>query len=267
MMNKIHTAILFILAAGTPVLVVVPEQYWFEKRVGLCVAALILLALLAAKTWTRGLAPLEAASLRPSKGGLPLTGWGLLGAAMVIAAAVPAGRVANLMAPELWMGLGAVVAYFAIKNTTTNSKMIKLGFAAAAVGVLVAAAVVAGGIGLIGPIGPIRFSVASGLGILGILGTLALVYQLGLKSVKGVFKSGSVWWRVLNLLVLVLLAGFLVLPNPALSLWPLAIAASLACGITVAPLEAGRPRRPWALTGWAVFVGALIVIILVLLLE
>jgi len=281
-LNKIHTGIFLILVAGMPVLVVVPEQYWFEKRVVLAVATVVLLALWASRTWRIGrIGPI---------GPIREAGWPLVAAAMAVAAVVPAGRIANLMAPELWVGLGAVVAYFATKSTTTSSKIIKWGFFAAAAGMVAAAAVTAAGIGRIGQIGPIReqatatleilkrspiwgefrelrvarlgiLQIASGLGILGILGTLALIYQLGLKSVKGILKSSSVWWKALNILVLVLLVGFLVLPNPALTLWPLAVVAALACGITSGATEKGKEGKIGGIRGfvWAALVGLLVV--------
>ncbi len=275
LLSKIQTAILILLAAGTPVAVVVSEQYWFEKRVALAGAAVVLLTLWAARTWRIGRIGLI--------GPIRNLGWALIGAAMLVAAIVPAGRVANLASPELWVGVGAVLAYFAIKNTTSSSQQIKLGFAAALIGLVVAAALGAAGIGRIGPIRPMAeqtleilkrspiwgefreirvarlgiLQIASGLGILGILGVLALAYQLIAKSAKNIFKSGSLWWKVLNLLVLVFLVAFLVLPNPAITLWPLAITAALACGIgQIGPIG---PIRKYA---WAGFAGALVLVII-----
>ena len=281
LLNKLQTGILLLLAAGAPVVAVLDEQYWFEKRVALAASAVVLLAVWAAWTWKRG-----------SIGHIGhITGWGLLAASLVAGAIVPAGRMANLLTPELWVGIGAVLAYFAIRSTTTSSRMVKLGFFGVLGGLVVAAALCAAGIGRIGPMGPIReqatgtlqllqhspifgefrefrvarvgaLQVASGLGILGILGTLALVYQLGLKSVKGIIKPGSLWWRLLNILVLILLTGFLVLPHPALMLWPLAVAAALAQGIS-GVAGVGREGKIGGIRGylWAIFVGALVVVI------
>ena len=281
LLNKLQTGILLLLAAGAPVVAVLDEQYWFEKRVALAASAVVLLAVWAAWTWKRG-----------SIGHIGhITGWGLLAASLVAGAIVPAGRMANLLTPELWVGIGAVLAYFAIRSTTTSSRMVKLGFFGVLGGLVVAAALCAAGIGRIGPMGPIReqatgtlqllqrspifgefrefrvarvgaLQVASGLGILGILGTLALVYQLGLKSVKGIIKPGSLWWRLLNILVLILLTGFLVLPHPALMLWPLAVAAALAQGIS-GVAGVGREGKMGGIRGylWAIFVGALVVVI------
>ncbi len=289
-MNKIHTGILLILAVGTPVVAVIPEQYWFEKRVALAGAAAVALAVWAARTWTKG-------GIGPIGQIRHIMGWGAFGGGLLVAAVVPAGRIANLMALDLWVGLGAVAAYFAVRSTLTNSKQIKWGFLAVLVGVVAAAATVAG-IGRIGPIGPIRgqatttleilrrspiwgefrefrvarlgiLQIASGLGILGILGTLALIYQLGLKSVKEIFKSSSLWWKALNVLVLILLAGFLVLPHPAVMLWPLVIAASLACGISGVtgvrgPARGGQEEgKMGGIRGyiWAILVGMLVLTI------
>ena len=303
-LNKIQTLILLILAAGAPVVAVVPEQYWFEKRVGLAASAVVLLTLLVARFWVEG-------GIKGLKG-IKTTenlGWVALGVALLVATTVPAGRIANLMAPELWVGLGAVVAYFAIKSILTSSKQVKLGFVAVLVGLVAAAALgAAGGISPIGPIRPMArgtleilrrspvwgefrefrvgrvinasafkrdssrlsaeggyhvmgiLQIASGLGILGILGTLALIYQLGLKSVKGILKSGSLWWRLLNILVLVLLVGFLVLPHPALMLWPLVVVAALAQGISqIGPIS---PIGPMRRAAWAALVGLLVIAVL-----
>jgi len=287
LIGHIQTGIVLLLAAGAPVVAVLSEQYWFERRVALTGAAVVLLALLAIRVWAEG-------GIRGLKGikTAENLGWIVFGAALLVAAAAPAGRIANLMALELWVGLGAVVAYFAIKSTLTSSKTIKLGFWAALVGVVAAAATVAG-IGHIGPIGPIRgqatttleilqrspiwgefrelsvarlgiLQLAGGLGILEILGVLGITYQLTLKSVKEIFKSSSIWWRLLNILVLVLLAAFLIIPHPALTLWPLAVAAALAGGITTG--EGSKRDKGFKGTiermGWALFVGILVVVIL-----
>ncbi len=280
-LNKIQTGIILLLAAGTPVVAVLNEKFWFEKRVALAAAAVVLLALWASRTWRIG----RISPIRPIRE----LGWLLLGAALLVAAVVPAGRVGNLATPELWVGLGAVVAYFAIRSTLTNSRTVKLGFFGILVGALAAAALATVGIGRISPIGPIReqatgtlqllqsspilgefrefrlaqlgiLQIASGLGILGVLGTLALVYQIALKSVKGIVKSSGLWWRLLNILVLFLLAAFLVLPNPALTLWPLAVVAALAGGIgQIGPMG---PIEPIRRALWAVFVGVLVVVVL-----
>ena len=135
MLNKIHTGILLILAAGAPVLVVVPEQFWFEKRIALAGAGVVILALWAAQAWTKGKAGVEG------KAGEDL-GWGLIAAALVVGAAVPAGRIANLLAPELWVALSAILAYFAIKSTTTSSRMVKLGFFGVLGGLLAAGIII-----------------------------------------------------------------------------------------------------------------------------
>jgi tetratricopeptide (TPR) repeat protein len=280
-LGKLQTGVLLILAAGTPVVTVVSEQYWFEKRMALAGAGVVMLALWAARVWSRGQAGQGPAATD--------AGWVVFGAALLAAAAVPTGRVANLMSPDLWAALGAILAFFAIKNTLTNSKQIKWGFAAILVGLVAAVVLVAAGhaqpapwatrasqlqetLGIVkrSPVfGEFRefrsaklgiLQTASGLGILGILGILALVYQIGLKSVKEIFKSSSIWWKVLNILVLVLLAGFLVLPHPALMLWPLAIAAALSCGIAqVGPISPIGPMRKGV---WAAVGGLLIVIVL-----
>ena len=70
------------------------------------------------------------------------------------------------------------------------------------------------------------------------------------------------WWRLLNILVLILLTGFLVLPHPALMLWPLAVAAALAQGIS-GVAGVGREGKIRGIRGylWAIFVGALVVVI------
>jgi tetratricopeptide (TPR) repeat protein len=74
---------------------------------------------------------------------------------------------------------------------------------------------------------------------------------------------------VLNLLVLILLVAFLLLPHPALTLWPLAVATALAGGITTGGVvgegrEGGREGKIREIKGfaWAGFVGLLVVVIL-----
>jgi len=288
-LNKIHTAILMILAAGTPVAAVLDEKFWFEKRVLLTGAAILLLALLAIRVWgqegIKGIKGLKGIEDVKETGSL---GWLLFGVALVAAAAVPAGRMANLMAPDLWAAVGAVLAYFAIRNTMTGSKMVKWGFVAAAAG-MVAACVIAGIKGVKGinvstgetlqilqhsPIfGEFRefrvarlgiLQIAGGLGILGILSILGLTYQLVTKSAKEIFKSSGLWQKLLNLLVLVLLAAFLVLPSPALTLWSLAVVAALAGGMTLGTTEEGREGKIGGIRGfvWAGAVGLLVVVVL-----
>ena len=288
-LGKLQTGVLLILATLSVVVAVVSEQYWFEKRVGLAATGVVLLALLAARVWARQKPP---AFRRVND-----IGWVVFGAALVVAPLSGAGRVANLMSPDLWAALGAILAFFAIKTTLTNSKQIKWGFVAVLVGLVVAVGLILSPIGqrfgqikdlqlhltatleilqrspVFGEFREFRsaklgiLQTASGLGILGILGILALVYQVGLKSVKEIFKSSSIWWKVLNILVLVLLAGFLILPHPALMLWPLAITAALACGLPAGRQGIGQigpisPIGPIRRGLWAALVGLLIVAVL-----
>ncbi len=278
LLNTIQMGTIILLAAGAPVVAVLDEKFWFEKRVVLAGAAVILLALWASRTWRIG----RIGPIGPMNQSL---GWLLSGTALLVAAVLPPGRVANLATPDLWAGLGAVMVAAGIGRIGPIGP-IRWGFVAAVVGVVVAAVVAAAGIGRIGPIGPIRagvettaeilqrspisgefrefrvarlgiLQVASGLGILGILGVLALTYQLGLKSAKTIIKSGSIWEKLLNILVLVLLAAFLLLPHPALTLWPLAITAALAGGISqIGPISSIGPIRRAV---WAGLVGLLIV--------
>jgi len=285
-LNKIQTGILLLLAAATPLVAVLDEKYWFEKRILLTGAAILLLALLAIRIWGQG--GIKGVKGVKETGNL---GWLLFGVALVVAGLVPAGRISNLMAPDLWAAAGAVVAYFTIRNTLTSAKQIKLGFGAALIGML-AAAGLAGIKGVKGinvdargaleilqrsPVwGEFRefrtarlgvLQVAGGLGILGILGILGLGYQLVLKSAKEIFKSSSIWWKLLNLLVLVLLVAFLVLPHPALALWPLAVAAALTRGITTGEGYKGDKRDKGfkgTIEGaaWAGVVGLLVVVVL-----